>query len=137
MTSSELPKSNEEWRRLLGRKAYRVLRLGETERPGSGKLLKEKRPGIYQCRGCGSELFDANTKFDSKTGWPSFYDPLAPENVTEFDDHSYGVQRHEVRCARCGGHLGHVFHDAPQTPTGKRYCLNSASLTFTPTKRIR
>jgi len=129
-----LPQSNDQWRRLLGRKAYRVLRLGETERPGTGKLLKEKRPGIYRCRGCGSNLFDAGTKFDSKTGWPSFYEPLNRENITEFEDHSYGIVRREVRCAHCGGHLGHVFFDAPETPTGNRYCLNSTSLTFTPSK---
>jgi peptide-methionine (R)-S-oxide reductase len=128
-----LQMSPEQWRQQLSRKEFKVLRLGETERPGSGRrLLREKRPGTYNCRGCGNQLFHSATKFNSKTGWPSFYAPIDPSQIQLFADHSHGLQRQEVRCARCGGHLGHVFYDAPQTPTGARYCVNAISLGFKP-----
>jgi peptide-methionine (R)-S-oxide reductase len=93
-------------------------------------LLDEHREGVFTCRGCGEELFDSDTKFDSKSGWPSFYEPKNTEKVELIEDRSHGMIRTEVRCAKCGGHLGHVFDDAPQTPTGERFCINSVSLKF-------
>jgi peptide-methionine (R)-S-oxide reductase len=123
-------KTNEQWRDELNEIEYQVLRLSGTERPFTGELLDEHRDGVFCCRGCGEELFDSNTKFDSKSGWPSFYQPKAAEKVELIDDRSHGMLRTEVRCANCGGHLGHVFEDAPQTPTGERFCINSVSMKF-------
>ncbi len=123
-------KTDEQWRNELNEIEYQVLRLAGTERPFTGELLDEHRQGVFTCRGCGEELFDSNTKFDSKSGWPSFYEPKNTEKVELIEDRSHGMLRTEVRCAKCGGHLGHVFDDAPQTPTGERFCINSVSLNF-------
>ena len=121
--------SNEQWRETLTPEQYRVLRQGGTEPPGSGALLHEKAPGTYRCAGCGAELFDSEHKYDSRSGWPSFTAPVEGEAVAEIVDRSHGMERTEVRCARCEGHLGHVFPDGPG-PQGLRYCINSASLAF-------
>lgn len=123
-------KTNEQWREELDEIEFQVLRLAGTERPFTGELLDEHREGVFTCRGCGEELFDSDTKFDSKSGWPSFYEPKNTEKVELVEDVSHGMVRTEVRCAKCGGHLGHVFDDAPQTPTGERFCINSVSLKF-------
>lgn len=128
----EVEKSDDEWRAQLSREAYEILRHAATERPWTGELLEEKRAGLYTCAGCGNELFKANTKFDSGCGWPSFYESIRPDAVELLEDRSHGMRRTEVRCARCGGHLGHVFPDGHGTPTGDRYCMNSLSLDFTP-----
>lgn len=125
-------KSEEEWRSMLDANEYAVLREAGTERAWTGELLDEKRMGTYFCRACGAELFRAETKFDSHCGWPSFYAPREGDAVELLEDRSHGMLRTEVRCANCGSHLGHVFDDAPQTPTGDRFCMNSVSLTFTP-----
>lgn len=123
-------KTNEQWREELDEIEFQVLRLAGTERPFTGELLDEHREGVFTCRGCGEELFDSDTKFDSKSGWPSFYEAKNTEKVELVKDASHGMVRTEVRCAKCGGHLGHVFDDAPQTPTGERFCINSVSLKF-------
>jgi peptide-methionine (R)-S-oxide reductase len=123
-------KTDEQWRQELDEIEFQVLRLAGTERPFTGELLDEHRKGVFTCRGCGEELFDSDTKFDSKSGWPSFYEPKNTEKVELIEDRSHGMLRTEVRCAKCGGHLGHVFDDAPQTPTGERFCINSVSLKF-------
>lgn len=128
----EVEKTDEEWRAELSPEEYAVLRQAGTERPGTGPLLHEHRTGIFRCRACGNELFQSDTKFESGSGWPSFYDPMNSNAVELIDDSSHGMKRTEVRCKRCGSHLGHVFDDAPQTPTGERYCMNSLSLAFDP-----
>jgi peptide-methionine (R)-S-oxide reductase len=128
--SYEVDKSDAEWRNELSPEEYAVLRQAGTERPGSGKLLHEERVGIYSCRACGNELFRSETKFDSHCGWPSFFEPSKSDAVELLEDRSHGMVRTEVRCKKCGSHLGHVFDDAPQTPTGDRYCMNSLSLRF-------
>lgn len=122
-------KTDAEWLAQLGPDRYRILRSSGTERPFCGTLLDNKKTGIYYCAGCDLPLFASNSKFHSGTGWPSFFQPFAKENVTEIEDNSHGMQRVEIECARCGGHLGHVFPDGPK-PTGLRYCLNSEALTF-------
>ncbi len=126
-----IEKSDEEWRAQLNELEYRVLRQEGTERAFTGDLLHEKRKGTFTCRGCGLPLFSSETKFNSGTGWPSFWEPLRPEFIAQKEDRSYGMVRTEVECARCGGHLGHVFNDGPP-PTGLRYCINSVSLDFVP-----
>lgn len=125
-----LKKSEEQWRTELSDFEYFVLREGGTERAGTGELLNENRVGTYRCRACSAELFMSEAKFDSHCGWPSFYEPKATDAVLLIEDRSHGMVRTEVRCKNCGSHLGHVFEDAPQTPTGDRYCINSVSLTF-------
>src|SRR5262245_4812761 len=127
----KLQLSEEEWRRRLTPEQYQVLRRHGTERAGTGCFLGVKTPGTYVCAGCGNPLFRSGTKFESGTGWPSFTAPLGPAAVTEVEDDSYGMVRTEVRCARCDGHLGHVFPDGPP-PTGSRYCMNSAAMQHVP-----
>jgi len=130
-SDSKIERSDEEWRKLLGPDRYRVLRQAGTEAPFSGDLLENKREGDYVCAGCGEPLFDSDAKYESGCGWPSFTAPLAEEAVDELTDQSHGMVRTEVRCAKCDGHLGHVFPDGPG-PAGLRYCINSASLGFAP-----
>jgi peptide-methionine (R)-S-oxide reductase len=125
--TKKIEKSDEEWRRTLSPEAYRVLRQGGTERAFTGGYVDDHAPGTYTCGGCGTELFTSDTKFDSGSGWPSFFRAIAGDRIEEIEDSSHGMVRTEIRCARCGGHLGHVFPDGP-APTGLRYCVNSASL---------
>lgn len=128
----EIERDEREWREMLNTHEFAVLRQAATERAGTGPLLHEDRAGLYTCRGCGNELFTAGTKFDSGCGWPSFYEAVRPEAVELIEDRTHGMLRTEVRCAKCGSHLGHVFPDGYGTPTGDRYCMNSVSLAFTP-----
>ena len=130
--TERVQKSDAQWREELSADEYAVLRQAATERPWSGELLEEKRVGVYRCRACGTELFRSDTKFDSHCGWPSFFDPASSDAVRLSEDRALGMVRTEVRCATCDSHLGHVFDDAPQTPTGERYCMNSIALTFEP-----
>jgi len=129
--ASEVTKSDEEWRSQLSPEQYEVLRRSATERPWSGKFVHNHDDGTYTCAGCGAVLFDSGTKFESGSGWPSFYEPAVAGAVEAVEDRSHGMVRTEVRCRRCGGHLGHVFEDGPR-PTGLRYCINSLSLDFDP-----
>ena len=121
-----------EWKKRLTPKQYKILREKGTEVPFSGKFLNHRANGMYSCLACGAELFDSKTKFDSGSGWPSFYDVAKSNAVKLTDDLSGGMKRIEISCASCGSHLGHVFNDAPQTPTGKRFCINSCALDFNP-----
>jgi peptide-methionine (R)-S-oxide reductase len=135
MTAQDAPdritKSDAEWREQLTEEQYRVTRRHGTERPFTSALNDEKRPGTFACVCCGQPLFRSQTKFDSGTGWPSFYQPIAADAVSEHEDRSLFMRRTEVRCARCEAHLGHVFPDGPP-PTGLRYCMNGVALDFRP-----
>ncbi len=126
----EVRKTDAEWRQTLTPEQYRVLREAGTEAPGSSELLDEHRPGTFRCAGCGAELFTSDTKFESGSGWPSFYAPVEGAVDTGVDT-SHFMVRTEIRCGKCGGHLGHVFEDGPR-PTGLRYCTNGLALTFEP-----
>ncbi len=124
---SEMPENEAVWRDKLTSDQYQVLRQGGTERAFTGAYWDTKTKGTYRCAGCGEELFSSDTKFESASGWPSFFQPLDPNNIEEEADATFGMARTEIKCAKCGGHLGHVFEDGPD-PTGLRYCINSASL---------
>jgi peptide-methionine (R)-S-oxide reductase len=127
----KITKSDAEWRQELSPEEYQILREKGTERAFTGEYYKTKTPGTYLCRACGNELFSSETKYESGSGWPSFYEPLKADAVEEHEDDSYGMRRVEITCGRCGSHLGHVFPDGPR-PTGTRYCMNSASLKLEP-----
>ncbi len=128
-TTYEVVKSDEQWRESLTAEEYRVLRRAGTERAFTGRYHDSKDDGVYVCAGCGNPLFDSQSKFDSGSGWPSYVEPIAANAVEEREDRSLFFVRTEVRCRRCGGHLGHVFTDGPE-PTGLRYCMNSAAMSF-------
>lgn len=127
----DVQRSEDEWQHCLSPEAFRVLRGHGTERAGTSPLDREKRAGQFRCAGCGHPLFDSAQKFDSGTGWPSFWAPTAEDAVGITTDHSHGMVRTEVHCAKCGGHLGHVFPDGPP-PSGLRFCMNGVALTFEP-----
>jgi peptide-methionine (R)-S-oxide reductase len=129
----KIQKTEDEWKKSLTSDQFQVLRKKGTERAFTGEYWNNHEHGVYKCAACGTDLFSSDTKFESGTGWPSFWQPVAKENVASEDDDSFFMNRTEVLCARCGGHLGHVFPDGPK-PTGLRYCINSAALKFEKTK---
>lgn len=131
--SSKTAQPEDAWQERLNEEQYRVARCGGTERAFTGKYWNHKEDGVYRCVCCGQALFDSGTKYDSGSGWPSFYEPVEKAGVREIEDLSHGMRRVEVRCSGCDAHLGHVFPDGPR-PTGLRYCINSASLDFSPRK---
>lgn len=135
--SDKVVRSDAQWRRLLTPAQYFVLRQKGTEPPFVNEYDHHFEPGAYACRACGQELFDSETKFNSGCGWPAFYAARAGDRVVLTPDLSHGMVRTEVTCARCGSHLGHIFNDAPQTPTGQRYCINSVSLKFIPAVKAK
>lgn len=126
----KINKNEQEWREQLTAEQYHILRQAGTERPFTGKYVNTEEDGVYTCAGCGANLFSSDTKFHSGSGWPSFWDVIDQGNVELREDHSHGMRRTEIRCAQCGGHLGHVFDDGPRDKTGLRYCINSAALEF-------
>ncbi len=128
---TKITKTDDQWRQELTPDQFRILRQKGTERPFTGPYNTLKDEGVFTCAGCGETLFDSRTKYDSGSGWPSFYQPASPGAVHEHHDVTHGMKRMEITCAKCGGHLGHVFPDGPR-PTGQRYCINSASLGFKP-----
>lgn len=130
-SSSPVSKTEAEWRAQLTPEQYRITRQHGTEAAFSGPYWDEKEPGLYRCVCCNAALFRSGTKFDSGTGWPSFYEPVSPDALTEREDRSYGMPRIEIACSNCGAHLGHVFPDGPE-PTGQRYCMNGTALAFDP-----
>ncbi len=123
-------KTEDEWKKILSPEKFIVLRKKGTERAFTGKLYHNKEKGVYLCGGCGLELFTSDTKYESGSGWPSFWEPISPSKVETVVDRSHGMIRTEIMCARCGGHLGHIFEDGPLDKTGLRYCVNSESLDF-------
>jgi peptide-methionine (R)-S-oxide reductase len=130
--AEKMEQTEEEWKGILTPEQYHVLRQKGTERAFTGEYWDHKGTGVYRCAACGSPLFRSDAKFDSGCGWPSFYEALDKDKVEEHLDTSHGMRRVEVTCKNCGGHLGHIFPDAPQTPTGMRYCINSVSIKFEP-----
>lgn len=127
---TKIERSEEEWKKILTPEEYRILRQKGTEPPGSGELYHNAERGTYTCRACGAELFRSDAKYDSGSGWPSFWQAIDPAKISTATDTSLGVTRTEIMCARCGSHLGHVFDDGPKETTGKRFCVNSMSLKF-------
>ncbi len=130
MTNDKMIRTEDEWKKILTPEEYHVLREKGTEPPGSGELYHNTENGMYACRACGAELFSSGAKYDSGSGWPSFWEAIDPAKILKTTDRSLGMTRTEISCARCGSHLGHVFDDGPRDKTGERFCVNSMSLRF-------